>query len=154
MRVLLLAPLLLAAACSVPVNTPDSPQITDGNAATPAGVGTPADGDDPATTREALTAGTWTWVRTDEPATGETMAPTEGAAEHVFTFMEDGRFVEDQLGGCCREEGDWTLEGDTLALAYDNGGSATWTDVAATDDELRWTQFSRHGALNNVYRRR
>ena len=149
MRLFLLAPFLMAAACAPPVTTMD-----EGATANPSTLPAATSTDDPMTTRAALTAGTWTWVRTDEPATGQVMAPSEGAAEHVFTFMDSGRFVEDQLGGCCREEGGWTLQGDTLQLAFDNGGEATWTDVSATAEQLTWTQFSRHGALLNVYRPR
>ena len=154
MRLLSLVPLVFVAACVPPVNTPADPQIPalETSPAGPAGVGQPAEGaeaDDP-----QLTGRTWTWVRTEEPATGEVMAPTEGAAEHVFTFTDDGRFVEDQLGGCCREEGDWSMEADVLSLAYDNGGDATWTDVTITAERLTWKRIGRHGELLSVYRPR
>jgi hypothetical protein len=145
MRLLSLAPLLLIAACTVPISTPDS---SDPTAPQPSVAGAPETSD------PMLTGRTWTWVRTDEPATGEVMAPTEGAAEHVFAFTDDGRFVEDQLGGCCREEGDWSREGDTLTLAYDNGSTITWTDVSVSADQLTWTRIGRHGELVNVYRPR
>ena len=82
---------------------------------------------------------------------------TRGAADKVFTFDEDGTFVTDWVGGCCRRTGTWSYLDDSqkLALSYDGDlGDVEYDVLVLHGQEMQLAWPGQHGTVINKYARR
>jgi hypothetical protein len=108
---------------------------------------------------DRLTGVVWEWVETFDPYEGGTVyKPDSLTAGHTFLFGDDGKFVEDYPGGCCRYEGTWKLGRDSTAvtLRYTDerrGGQHLAYELRELSDKtLRLGIQARHGVLIETYR--
>jgi hypothetical protein len=44
----------------------------------------------------------------------------DSTSAHIFTFFKDGKFVEDYVSGCCKNEGEWKINNDYSVLYLTN----------------------------------
>ena len=117
----------------------------------------PSGGADPPSDEEILVGPTWRMVAIYDSYDG-TWHPTigNGASESILVFEEDGTFVQDEVGGCCRWTGTWSLLGEERELVLhfeDDALGKLEYDVRRLDERelhLAWT--GRHGPVINKYR--
>lgn len=103
---------------------------------------------------EALAGTRWVQVAWLDPWSGETVRTdsASGAAAHTLTLDEDGGMVEDYEGGCCRREGTWTLDGDALRLAFDDGTPPVTYRIAKLEpDVLQLGARGREGEVIHTF---
>ena len=78
--------------------------------------------------------------------------------DFIFQFFADGRFAEEVVGGCCRQEGFWQYvpATDTLHLFYRVNGTydADLLVRILTTDRLELQWMGRHGPVIERYRAR
>ncbi|UCG52007.1 MAG: hypothetical protein JSW58_00180 [Candidatus Latescibacterota bacterium] len=118
-----------------------------------------AGGDTSAIDTGCLSGVVWEWVESLDPYDGGTVyKPDSLSAGHTFQFAEDGTFVEDYPGGCCRYEGEWTLGEDPTQLTLDytderrDGDRIVYHIRELSADVLKLGIRGRHGVVIETYK--
>ncbi|MEE8301226.1 MAG: hypothetical protein V3S24_02210 [Candidatus Tectomicrobia bacterium] len=77
-------------------------------------------------------------------------------SESIFEFYKDKRFMQDEVGGCCKQVGIWRFAEDEreLTLRYTDGSNRDLSyevrELSAGELELAW--LGRHGPVIERYR--
>ena len=76
-------------------------------------------------------------------------------SESIFEFDKDKRFVQDEIGGCCKQVGIWRFAEDEreLTLHYTDGSNRdlSYEVGELSAGELELTHMGRHGPVIHRY---
>jgi len=94
-----------------------------------------------------------TWIIVQYSLLNETHLVDPTAAKHIFTFSKNGKFIEDYIGGCCKNEGEWKMNNDYSVLSLINSANdRSYNIYGLTVNELDLAWQGREGMVIEKYK--